>query len=172
MNGTGNRRKEDGAEEFRFHYRREERLARHHRDLGTGRPGGILRGNRSLLILLLDLLLVLTLYFGATFFLFPDRDRAELDGWSLQLSGNRVGRDVAGVLLIRRTGPFDPEQDSRLQIEFRAGDASESVREILPERGELTVRITLRGAGENADRVEAEVTIGGRKADLRAVTDD
>jgi len=89
-----------------YHYNRQERLAAASAPRYPARGSGIFRGNRVLLIILLDLVIVLILGLFLTRFLYARVNRADLEGYSIVLRGARLEQVVLATLTVtnRRAG--------------------------------------------------------------------
>lgn len=78
------RRETRDSGSYHFHYDREERLAG--REEPSEKPRGILRGNRSLTLILLDVIFVLIVFVLYFFFFSPEPGVVRVDGY--RVAGN------------------------------------------------------------------------------------
>ncbi len=124
-------------DQVRFHYNREERrqnLSHYTRNLGR-KPKGILRGNRSLGILLVDILVIILIYVIFSFFGGITSTSKINSGYTLGFNG--FSYDDKIYLSLRITARRNQESLDNKMIEAvfslgRQGDEL-TVMEILPE---------------------------------------
>jgi hypothetical protein len=162
--------RETGKQPPLHHYSREERLSRasapRPRDAG-GR--GLFRRNRTLLIILLDLLIISILGIFLVRFLYSQAARTEVAGYSFVLRGFRSGEVVVAALSIKpeagkvqtAAGP-----DARIYVRFslqRKFEAKQltfaSTAAPEAEEGEVILRTTVPAKSES-EVLYAEVRIG------------
>jgi hypothetical protein len=126
-----------------YHYNRQERLSMQAAPRFPDRRAGLLRRNRTLLIILLDLVIILILGLFLMRYLYARVNTAELEGYSFILRGARYGEVVVATLEI---------ENRRAESTFVSGST--------PPASERTIlRATVPALG--ASRVlYAEVRIG------------
>ena len=89
-----------GQQPSGYHYSRRERLEAASAPRYPARGGGIFRGNRTLLIILLDLIIVLILGLLLMRFLYARVNKAELEGYSVELRAVRLEQVVLATLTV------------------------------------------------------------------------
>ena len=101
-----------------YHYSRRERLSMRAAPRFPDRRGGLLRRNRTLLIILLDLIIVLILGLFLARYLYARVNTAELEGYSLLLRGAHYGEVVVATLEIenRRAVPEQQRVSARFSL--------------------------------------------------------
>lgn len=100
-----------------FHYSREDRLRMGGREPGEAKSGGLFR-NRTLLIILLDVILIFII-FGAANLLFPIfGSRTTIDGNLFRLRGVEVEARILFTLMVERQSSEPPEEESIFQVRF------------------------------------------------------
>lgn len=140
-----------------FHYDRAERLA------GKGgekppEPKGLFRRNRSLAIILLDLIIILIIFLLFQFIFTPGRSWARVGDYRVELSAFRFESEIYATVEISRVRTGDEQvagSDSLVVIRF-AG--REDVLDILPAAidGRISAT-TVFAAGEPAD--DSSITV-------------
>ncbi|MFW5786381.1 MAG: hypothetical protein ACOCYC_03980 [bacterium] len=134
-----------------YHYNREERLAR--RPDRWQPSGGVFKRNRSLTIILLDVLIVVILFAIFRIFIFGDGGPPELRGYTVALDVLNTSQGVLAVVTL--DAGADPEESSGIvtvrfrpvgatrngaspgtSSEDRAGGEAVEVKDLLPEPGE------------------------------------
>ena len=166
---------EDG--QLNYHYNRKEREVSAARNLGKPQKSGILKGNRSLLVLLLDVVLILIIMAVFRFVIPLFAGQTALGGYSLSLSGFIYDDQIYGTLKVHKkagdqTGPADI---NIVEIVFKTADSEDGllVSDLLPVDSEKDrfIREVLPNKGQ-ATRLTAEVSIDGMKkilhTDLKA----
>jgi hypothetical protein len=153
-----------------FRYSREERLSlpgAPRRSDGGGR--GLFRRNRTLLIILLDLIIILVLGLFLVRFLYSQTYKADIEGYLVQLSGFRYDEVVFATLKVKNTGRGEANRsvtDGRIYARFslerslREADstfASSALPEPAQEETVLRAAISVEGEPEV---LYAEVRIG------------
>lgn len=164
MSNSGN----DGS--TYYHYNREERLAR--RQDAYERPsGGILRRNRSLTIILIDVLIVLMLFAIFRFFFFGREETPTVQGYAVSAELLETSQGSLGLVSI--SAPEEaPESSGIVTVRFAVlgsdqEDArSVEVKDLLPEGGERRRVSELFAGGPEEIRVVVE--IDGETLELRA----
>jgi hypothetical protein len=159
-----------------YHYSRQDRLslasAPRFRDSG----GGIFRRNRTLLIILLDLVIILILGLLLVRFLYARVNRADLEGCNVVLRGVRTEEVILATLTIKRTASSETGQRTvfaRLSLQ-RDPDEEDStyISGTAPERrGEeriLRAAIPFSGTSTSSKVLYAEVRIGDSRRRLSA----
>jgi hypothetical protein len=147
-----------------YHYSREQRLNLPTAPRVQDRGGGIFRQNRTLLIILLDLVIILVLGLFLMRYLYAQVHRADLEGYSVVLRGFSSGEVVFATLTItnKRGGSETGERiyaRFSLDGEFEEKDTTYSSA-FLPDDGEkeTILRVTIP-ATERAKVLYAEVKI-------------
>jgi hypothetical protein len=157
-------------QQYERHYSREERLAMPGAPSPRQRPKGFLRGNRGLVILLIDVAIIAIMAIIYRQFLFSPAYEGELSGYRFTLRGFALQSRVVAELLIEPIGgggraeTASPQAD-RVYAVFRAGDGE--MRLAADLTGEAA---TLEGAvlgSEGAEELVAEVSVGQTSLVLR-----
>jgi hypothetical protein len=157
-----------------YHYSRRERLSMATAPRFRERGGGIFRRNRTLLIILLDLIIVMILGVFLVRFLYARVNRADLEGYSVVLRGVRTEDVVLATLTITNRDAVSAEGQSvfvRFSLE-RNPDEEDSTYVtglVPPERaGERILRaaIPLSAASASSEVLYAEVRIGDSRERL------
>lgn len=166
-----------------FHYDREERYRYLSPDIAHRTKKGIFKGNRGLLILLIDILLILLLYFILNPLLQGRASSSEFMGYEVRLRAFSYEEEV---FISLRFVAEEPEEtaDSRGDAEPAAGETSEGplVRVMFSLEGdgrviEETDILPVRAGAERvlrarliperrAESARAEVSIGGETISL------
>ncbi len=144
--------------ELHFHYRAEEREQTRRRER-PGTRGGVLRGNRSLTILLIDVVLVLLLFGVWYFVLREDPWRGSLVGSEARLELRRQEDYLVARLEVE--GTSEAIGGRHLEARFvasRDGKPIDAVSytEVTPEEGRR--RIFRAELSRKADRVDVELS--------------
>lgn len=155
--------KRESSDGLHFHYNREDRLSREGAPDLSKRKGGILKGNRSLTILLLDILLLVLIAFVVIGLFQRSSYKGKLDGYALTL-GALAYQDAAYVTLTLESlkAAVAPP---RAFVKFYLSGSDEVlfVSEVLPfKEGE---KIVLKGSLPlygNEEEILAEVKIGDK----------
>jgi len=95
-----------------YHYSRQDRLSMATAPRFRERGGGIFRRNRTLLIILLDLVIVIILGVFLVRFLYARVNRADLEGYSVVLRGARTEETVLATLTITNTAAVSAAEQS------------------------------------------------------------
>jgi hypothetical protein len=173
------RRREGKREEGepRLHYSREDRLSLPSaRSLQPRRRGGPFRGNRSLMIILLDVLLILFLGIVVVRFLNNQTSRANIAGYAISLRAVQSGEVVEAALSVRgpAEGSAAPAAGQSIQVHFSLSSSagqgpSESLSSALPAPGgePLLLRQAIPGSGE-PKTLYADVQVGQMRRRLAA----
>ena len=154
-----------------FHYDREDRLNRRSRREEASR-GGIFRRNRSLAILLLDVVLIVILYLFLQFFVFGAEDRHTALGCRFVLRAVAFEDQVLVSLRItRRDAPKEGAESLVATAVFglQGSDVRQEDADLLPsdpdEPRYLRTRLRRR---EDAERATASVRAGDTRFELVA----
>lgn len=154
-----------------FHYDREERLKRRGRQEEPTK-GGIFRRNRSLAILLLDVVLIVILYLVLQFFVFGVEDRHTAFGCRFVLRAVAFEDQVLVSLRITRRGePADGAGSLVAAAVFglEGADLRWEDADLLPSEPDepryLRARLPRR---EDAGRATASVQVGDERFELSA----
>jgi hypothetical protein len=163
-----------------YHYSRQDRLDMASAPRFRDPRGGIFRRNRTLLIILLDLVIILILAVFLVRFLYARVNRANLEGCSVALRGVRTEEVVLATLTIERTASSEAGQQTvfvRFSLE-RNPDQEEStyISGMAPQRkGEeriLRAAIPVSAASASSGVLYAEVRIGESRSRLSAGLED
>jgi hypothetical protein len=152
-----------------FHYDRSERLERGgvDRDGSPQKSGGLFKRNRSLAIVVIDLLVILLIYGLYVLFFAPAGHTATIAGHEMTLRAFSFDQDL--YLTVRAVGSDDAESRP-VTVVFAVGEETEVVQALLPGAGQArTVRAIVEGAV--ADRVTATISVGQDSQTLRASVD-
>jgi hypothetical protein len=147
--------------DLHFHYSREQRLSMPNApDLAMRGKKGILKGNRSLVILLVDVLLIFILFVVYRYFFYRPS--------YVTLRGMAVSdRVIASVRVARRQESVTQAEPGRVYVRFLLKDEEIRLSEELPTiRGaavELTASLLIPGKGQ---QLHAEVQIGDKTINL------
>jgi hypothetical protein len=160
-----------------YHYSRQDRLsmatAPRFRDSG----GGIFRRNRTLLIILLDLVIILILGLLLVRFLYARVNRTDLEGYSVVLRGVRSEEVILATLTVTKTASSAPAEQQtiyvRLSLERNPAEADSTyISDILPrERGGeriLRIAIPVSPSAAASKVLYAEVRIADSRRRLSA----
>ncbi len=158
---------DETAESDRFvrHYDREERLALKQEQ--KPEPVGLFARNRSLIIILLDIVLVLVMFVIYLLFIRPGTAASEIDGFVLEGGAFVFDTDIYLSLTIRRTTDAVLLEGADTLVRVTVPDGSE-ITDTLPTDPEHPITIRHVLSGEHADRflereeVPLEVTLRGR----------
>ena len=160
--------------EAHFHYKREERYKNLdpkvvERLSGTSKKRWkLFRGNKALLIILADIVLICVIYFGLTNFLERRDQSVRMDGYAFTLTAFEFDDTVFSSLKVRRTDePADTGDSvqSTARVRFfldEQADSAVEVEDLLPVENdqERIFRAQLpRGRGKG--RIFAEIDLNG-----------
>jgi len=148
--------------EARFHYNREEReagLSEYARN--TLHAKGFFRRNRSLVITLIDVLVLLLLFFIINLYV-RTRSKSELtDGLSVTSEGEIQDGRIFLSLTIKRTSDAGPTGVARVMFRALPDDVRVDVSDTLPEaKGETRVVHSVLEVSSSEPRVFATVDVG------------
>jgi hypothetical protein len=150
-----------------FHYSREERLAG--TNLGKREePKGLFRRNRSLAIILLDVLLILLIYVLFQFVFTPGRSRARVGDYDLTLSAFRFESEIyASVEIVRARSnePVPQGEASLVQVTFGPDEVVLDALPLVPDEP-ITVSAVLDAAESDGD-IAVDALLLGEEATLR-----
>lgn len=168
---SGKAKKEERPDPFEdgqpsgYHYSRKQRLSLPTAPRVKDRSGGIFRKNRTLLIILLDLVIILVLGLFLMRFLYARVHRADLEGYSVVLRGFYSGEVVFATLTITNKGGSSVTGEriyARFSLDraFKEEDTTYSSA-ILPddEEEETILRVTIPAA-EVVKVLYVEIEIG------------
>jgi hypothetical protein len=156
-----------------YHYSREDRLSMATAPHFRQRGGGIFRRNRTLLIILVDLVIVMILGVFLVRFLYARVNRADLEGYSVVLRGVRREEVVLATLTITNTEAAssaeqtvfarfslvrNPDEEEATYVSGVAGEGERILRAVIP----------LSASSASADVLYAEVRIGDSRERLSA----
>jgi hypothetical protein len=158
-----------------YHYSRQDRLSMATAPHSRPRGGGIFRRNRTLLIILLDLVIILILGVFLVRFLYARVNRAQLEGYSVVLEGLHTEGVVLATLTITNTDAAAAGRSVFVRFSLeRNPDEQEStyVSGLAPPAGgegrALRVAIPVDSSSQLPDVVYAEVRIGDSRERLSA----
>ncbi|RKX84161.1 MAG: hypothetical protein DRP57_06445 [Spirochaetes bacterium] len=163
--------KKKREEKIIFHYDRNERLSMPAAPRRDSMKRGIFKGNRSLLILLLDIIVILILMF--IFFRFLNRPsyKKTEQGFQFELEAFPYADNILVSLYVKKTGKAGKSLDKTFKVEFYTSTSSEN-RETLngsfplePEK-ETILRSKLSWSGRD-ETVTASITIGSKVVVLK-----
>lgn len=165
------------GEALGFHSSREERLARAGAPRGEAGRYGVMRRNRTLLIVFVDVLLFLIVALFLVRFLYSQTPRARLQGYALELRGLSYGEVVYATLTVKATAGTGRADGGRVYLRLAlSAQAPEAEAEFLSaqlpaaEGAEVVLRGTLPGGQGQAvgQTLYAEVRIGDSTRRLSA----
>ena len=159
-----------------YHYSRQDRL-----DMATaprfrGSGGGIFRRNRTLLIILLDLVIILILGLLLVRFLYARVNRANLEGYNVVLRSVRTEEVILATLTVTKTASAAAAEQTvyiRLSLERNPGEGDSTyISGLLPrERGGgsiLRAAIPRSSSSASSEVLYAEVRIGDTRRRISA----
>mgnify|MGYP006272957165 CR=1 FL=1 len=184
---TGSARESDADRELRFHYNREEREGARFRPLPDHSGRTVFRGNRSLMILFIDVVVVLLLGGIYFFFLRGDPSVTTLQGYEFSLSARSFEDEtLLSLTVLNQEGSApsgesfwmelrSPEPEALLERVGVPAEALSSdlrrlltggrILDLLPGRGERRPLRLLLPLGLS-DRTEITVRVGrGEESD-------
>lgn len=158
--------RKDAQRELEFRYNRQERLDR---DLAPrpASPGGSILRNRSLRIVLLNMLLLGAIVFAGQRLLLASGDRARVGAYSASLQALRFEGTVYATLTLRLTGrPAAGGERFAVRFVLEPGEEGLEQSAALPVSPgeEVTVgeAIPLTASGGEPRNLRAELTVGGK----------
>ncbi len=150
-----------------YHYDREERLAR--RPDRWQPSGGIFKRNRSLTIILIDVLIVLMLFGIFRLFVFGGDRPPQLRGYTVGMDAVETSQGVLAIVTLQ-AGDEPEESSGIVTVRFRpAGGEPVEVKDLVPEPGARR-RISELFPGGTAS-VTAIVEIDGEALELERSVD-
>jgi hypothetical protein len=171
----GKGKKEQRSDPFRdeqpdgYHYNRQDRLSMASAPSFQHRGGGIFGRNRTLLIILVDLVIVLILGVFLVRFLYARVNRAELEGYRVVLRGVRTEEVVLATLTITATASAE-QRGVRARFSLERNPAEEDAVYASGTAGEgesiLRVVIPVSASELSSDVLYAEVRIGDSRRRL------
>ena len=172
-------RKEQRQDPFRdeqpngYHYSRQDRLSMASAPRFPERKGGIFRRNRTLLIILLDLVIIMILGVFLVRFLYARVNRAELEGYRVVLRGVRTEEVVLATLTVTNTTAAPMGQKTvfaRFSLERNPDEEEATYVSGVVGEGERILRaaIPLSASSASAEVLYAEVRIGDSRERLSA----
>ncbi len=149
---------------FHYHYSRADRLSIPGAPRLSGKRG-ILRGNRSLLILLLDVVLILVIVIATRLLAgSPATDRGRIADYSFVLRALAYENTVLATVTASKTS--NTRTKGQVQIKFHFGEGGEEVYSTsqLPtsEQEPLTIATSIPWA-DGAKILRAEVSLDGER---------
>ncbi len=151
-----------------FHYSRAERLGYDPATEKKKKPESIFKRNRSLAIILVDLAVILLIYFIYIFFLAPDASTARMSSYEFRLRAVQFGDDVLVTLAVEslaEAGTPSVAGEGILEVVLSDQDGGELLRliETPPEPGgERVIREIIPNyrPPREQGRILAEVRLG------------
>jgi len=170
----GKKRKKERPDPFRdeqppgYHYSRRDRLAMAAAPRCRDSAGGIFRRNRTLLIILLDLVIILVLGLLLVRFLYARVNRADLEGYNVVLRSVRTEEVILATLTVTKTASVAAAEQTvyvRFSLERNPDEADSTFNSgPLPrERGGesmLRAAIPRSASSASSEVLYAEVRIG------------
>lgn len=172
MGKADRQRKPDPFEEEQppgYHYSRQDRLSLPTAPRFPQKGGGIFRRNRTLLILLLDLVVVMVLGVFLVRVFYSQVNRADLEGYSVVLRGVRSQETVIATLTVANSSS---ESQQRVFVRFSlvrkpGEEESTYVSGMAPaERGGQRILRAAVPAEDSPEVLYAEVRIGDTRKRL------
>ena len=172
MGKADRQRKPDPFEEEQppgYHYSRQDRLSLPTAPRFPQKGGGIFRRNRTLLILLLDLVVVMVLGVFLVRVFYAQVNRADLEGYSVVLRGVRSQETVIATLTVANSSS---ESQQRVFVRFSlvrkpGEEESTYVSGMAPaERGGQRIMRAAVPAEDSPEVLYAEVRIGDTRKRL------
>lgn len=155
--------------DYHYHYKREERLGMvGHRPMKE-RGGSLFRSNRSLVILLLDITILLIVFGIWWFFLRTPTDETSVDGYRIELSARLQDGETVATLTIRNSGSDRGSELFDAELSASGVDA-ETRQDVLPLPGDL--RVLRISWDERLEDVRATISWSDRSVDIRTVVRD
>jgi hypothetical protein len=156
-----------------YHYSRQDRFSMATAPRFRVKGGGIFRGNRTLLIILLDLVVVVILGVFLVRFLYARVNRAELEGYSVKLRGVRTEEVVLATITITNTTAASSGEQTvfaRLSLVRNPDEEEATYISGLVGKGERILRavIPLSASLASSEVLYAEVRIGDSRERLSA----
>lgn len=159
-----------------YHYNRRDRLAMGTAPRRRDSGGGIFRRNRTLLIILLDLVIILILGLFLVRFLYARVNRADLEGYSVELRSVRAEEVILATLTITRiasTAAAEQMVYVRFSLERNPDEEDATYISGLPPRergGESVLRAVVPRfpSSASSEVLYAEVRIGDSRRRLSA----
>lgn len=157
-----------------FHYSREERLnadsaiGRDDREEGSGGKG-LFRRNRSLAIILLDIVVIVIMFIIFQFVFTPGRSASRVSDYRVELDAFRFENEVYATVEITRIREREQvESGAESLVEIRIGD-SEEILDVLPlEVGAKTTATAVLPWVED-EPVTVELQFPGESLELSSI---
>lgn len=156
---TGRGKGELDNADLKFYYSKKGRLSLPSAPNVSKRgKWGFLKGNRTLIILFLDIAVICLLIFFYRFVLYTPSYNAELSGFWLELDSHAIGDGLVGILRVENRTADVPE--GRIYARFYSGDQDLRLSKELPTEKKSSIELTARLYGTGSERqifVEAQV---------------
>lgn len=152
-----------------FHYNRDERVGkREFRSEGERTKGKVFARNRSLLIILLDIVLVLVIFGLYRFILVPRLATTNYEGYELRLRAFEFEDEILVSLRVRAGAEEPNPVEAELIFQVAPGGPEQSIERLFPSaaEGEQTYRVRFPSS-EEASRVEVQVRTEDREFQLQ-----
>ena len=151
-----------------YHYSRQDRLAMAAAPRFRDSAGGIFRRNRTLLIILLDLVIILVLGLLLVRFLYARVNRADLEGYNVVLRSVRTEEVILATLTVTKTASAAAAEQTiyvRFSLERNPDEADSTyISGALPRerRGESILRAAIprSPSSVSSEVLYAELRIG------------
>jgi len=163
--------KKNGEEKVIFHYDRRERFSMPSAPKKDAKLKGIFKGNRSLLILMLDIVIILILMFIFLRFLNKPSYKKTEQGYQFELEAFPYADNILVSLYVKKTGKIGENLGNFIKVDFYTTSFPENrevIRKALPTNTEKEsiLRAKLKWSGRN-ETVNAAVDIGSKTIILK-----
>jgi len=126
---------------------------------------GVFRGNRSLIIVLLDVLFIVLMFIIFRVFLYKPQSSTTMQGYAVELRGRVIEENVFAVATIENQDAEEPGEVAHLT--FRLGGEEQRLSTPLPvERGSVEEAGVLFPYTDPEARIEVSVRIGDQERRL------
>lgn len=155
--------KKNADQGYRFHYDRRERLSMLSAPKSNNKSRGLLRGNRSLLILLLDILLICIIVVILNLFDLGSTERRQVSGYSFHLRAFPYEDVVLVTLAVKKTSDETDIREDPISVRFLLDEISTDNSVLLPKTldEEVMIRDSLKIVGEKKV-IKAEITFDAK----------
>ncbi|MFO7780137.1 MAG: hypothetical protein R6W94_00765 [Spirochaetia bacterium] len=169
--------RDDGRREY---YGRGPEEAHRRMEEAPTRRGGLFAGNRSLLIIFIDVMVILVIYGIYITFLAGPTSTRTIDGYRFTFSASRLEATALATLRITARDEAATE-DPIVTVRFRdvtaddggGGDDGATVKDVLPERdGQERVFRRRIAVGEGQELIKVDVEALGESFTLEASVGD
>lgn len=159
--------------ELRFHYSRSDRLELGGSDREETRRGGVFRRNRSLTIVLIDIMIIIVIYVLFAFVFNAQPRNESYAGYDFSLRAVAFANEVLCTLTVSRNDPTDEVVGRPAAVRFESGAAQETVLDLLPSgnRRQRIFRARLPKE-QSSGEVAVTVTIGEHQFKLESTVEE